>query len=138
MSFVATAFSTGVVAAWKATGDRFKQLLEDWKVAPRADRTSEQALWKRFSHARSQFDKHRRQYFARLDAERSDQNPAHKLPRRQHGQRRVEGQHQHRIDARRGQQPEAHAHRRQQLERVLRTQKLIRMRVEGDGNRMHA
>jgi len=57
---------------WKATGDRFKQLLEDWKVAPRADRTSEQGLWKRFSHARSQFDKHRRQYFARLDAERSE------------------------------------------------------------------
>jgi hypothetical protein len=57
---------------WKATGDRFKALLDDWKAAPRADRTSEQALWKRFSHARSQFDKHRRQYFARLDGERSE------------------------------------------------------------------
>jgi hypothetical protein len=57
---------------WKSTGDRFKQLLEDWKAAPRADRTSEQTLWKRFSHARSQFDKHRRQYFARLDAERGE------------------------------------------------------------------
>jgi hypothetical protein len=57
---------------WKATGDRFKALLDEWKGAPRADRTSEQALWKRFSHARSQFDKHRRQYFARLDGERSE------------------------------------------------------------------
>ncbi|MBI1377139.1 MAG: DUF349 domain-containing protein [Frankiales bacterium] len=57
---------------WKSTGDRFKQLLEDWKAAPRADRAGEQALWKRFSHARSQFDKHRRQYFARLDSERSE------------------------------------------------------------------
>jgi len=55
---------------WKSTGDRFKALLEDWKVAPRADRASEQALWKRFSHARSQFDKARRQHFAKLDAER--------------------------------------------------------------------
>ena len=72
------------------------------------------------------------------NAERIHQNPAHKLPGRQHGQRRVEGQHQHRIDARRDQQPEAHTHRRQQLERVLRTQKLIRMRVEGDGNRTEA
>lgn len=55
---------------WKSTGDRFKALLDDWKVAPRADRASEQALWKRFSHARSQFDKARRQHFAKLDAER--------------------------------------------------------------------
>ncbi len=57
---------------WKATGERFKELLDDWKAAPRADRTGEQALWKRFSHARSQFDKHRRQHFARLDGERSE------------------------------------------------------------------
>jgi len=57
---------------WKATGERFKQLLEDWKVAPRADRAGEQALWKRFSHARSQFDKHRRQHFAKLDVERNE------------------------------------------------------------------
>jgi len=57
---------------WKSTGDRFKALLEDWKVAPRADRASEQALWKRFSHARSQFDKARRQHFAKLDAERDE------------------------------------------------------------------
>ena len=55
---------------WKSTGDRFKALLDDWKVAPRADRASEQAVWKRFSHARSQFDKARRQHFAKLDAER--------------------------------------------------------------------
>ena len=57
---------------WKTTGDRFKELLDDWKAAPRADRTSEQSLWKRFSHARSLFDKHRRQYFARLDSERGE------------------------------------------------------------------
>ena len=57
---------------WKATGERFKALLDEWKAAPRADRTGEQALWKRFSHARSQFDKHRRQYFARLDGERGE------------------------------------------------------------------
>ncbi len=57
---------------WKATGERFKTLLDEWKAAPRADRTGEQALWKRFSHARSQFDKHRRQYFARLDGERGE------------------------------------------------------------------
>jgi len=56
---------------WKATGERFKTLLEEWKAAPRGDRGREQELWKRFSHARSTFDKHRRSHFARLDAERS-------------------------------------------------------------------
>ena len=71
-AIVAEAEQLAESTQWKATGDRFKALLDDWKAAPRADRTSEQALWKRFSHARSQFDKHRRQYFARLDAERSE------------------------------------------------------------------
>ncbi|HET7899879.1 MAG TPA: DUF349 domain-containing protein, partial [Candidatus Nanopelagicales bacterium] len=71
-AIVAEAEQLAESTQWKSTGDRFKALLEDWKAAPRADRTSEQALWKRFSHARSQFDKHRRQYFARLDAERSE------------------------------------------------------------------
>ena len=32
----------------KATGERLKALLEEWKAAPRVDRTAEQALWKRF------------------------------------------------------------------------------------------
>jgi len=71
-AIVAEAEQLAESTQWKATGDRFKALLDEWKAAPRADRTSEQALWKRFSHARSQFDKHRRQYFARLDAERSE------------------------------------------------------------------
>jgi hypothetical protein len=69
---VVEAESLAASTQWKATGERFKELLEEWKGAPRADRAGEQALWKRFSHARSQFDKHRRQHFARLDSERSD------------------------------------------------------------------
>jgi hypothetical protein len=69
---VVEAESLAASTQWKATGERFKELLDEWKAAPRADRTGEQALWKRFSHARSQFDKHRRQHFARLDSERSE------------------------------------------------------------------
>ncbi len=57
---------------WKSTGERFKTLLETWKTTPRADRGAEQELWKRFSHARSVFDKRRRQYFAKLDGERGE------------------------------------------------------------------
>jgi hypothetical protein len=71
-AIVAEAETLALSTQWKTTGERFKTLLDDWKGAPRADRASEQALWKRFSHARSQFDKHRRQYFARLDSERGE------------------------------------------------------------------
>ncbi len=71
-AIVAEAEGLETSTQWKATGERFKTLLDEWKSAPRADRTGEQSLWKRFSHARSQFDKHRRQYFARLDGERGE------------------------------------------------------------------
>jgi hypothetical protein len=71
-AIVAEAENLAESTQWKATGERFKTLLDEWKAAPRADRSGEQALWKRFSHARSQFDKHRRQYFARLDGERGE------------------------------------------------------------------
>lgn len=57
---------------WKATGDRFKAMLDDWKALPHADRTSEQALWKRFSAARTTFDKARRTHFATRDAQASE------------------------------------------------------------------
>ena len=57
---------------WKVTGERFTTLLEEWKSAPRVDRTREQALWKRFSAARTVFDRQRRQHFASRDAERKD------------------------------------------------------------------
>lgn len=57
---------------WKATGERFTALLDAWKAAPRIDRGREQALWKRFSAARTTFDRHRRQHFASRDAERKD------------------------------------------------------------------
>ncbi|HUW77973.1 MAG TPA: DUF349 domain-containing protein, partial [Candidatus Nanopelagicaceae bacterium] len=57
--------------AWKASGDRLKEILEEWKKAPRLDRKTDEALWKRFSAARNGFDKRRRTHFASLDAARS-------------------------------------------------------------------
>ncbi|MHB1289709.1 DUF349 domain-containing protein, partial [Georgenia sp.] len=60
---------------WKQSGERLRELLDEWKTAqrsgPRLDRTSEDSLWKRFSHARTAFDRHRRQYFSELDAAQS-------------------------------------------------------------------
>jgi len=55
---------------WKASGERMRQLLEEWKAAPHADRAVETALWKRFSAARNAFTKRRKAYFAGLEGER--------------------------------------------------------------------
>lgn len=54
--------------SWKATGERLKELLDQWKAAPRLDKKSDGELWKRFSSARNKFDKRRRTHFAALDA----------------------------------------------------------------------
>jgi hypothetical protein len=55
---------------WKISGERMRQLLEDWKAAPRGDRAAETALWKRLSAARNAFTKRRKAYFAGLEEER--------------------------------------------------------------------
>jgi hypothetical protein len=69
---VALAESLANSTAWKVTGEKYKELLDQWKKLPNADRTKEQELWKRFSHARSAFDKARRAYFSTLDAGRTE------------------------------------------------------------------
>lgn len=57
--------------AWKATGDRFKELFEQWKAAPRIDRATDGRLWDRFKAARTSFDRRRKAHFAELDAARA-------------------------------------------------------------------
>jgi hypothetical protein len=56
---------------WKAGGERMRQLLEEWKTAPRGDRATEAVLWKRLSTARNGFAKRRKAYFAGLEEERT-------------------------------------------------------------------
>ena len=56
--------------SWKATSERFASMIDEWKSLPHADRAGEQAMWKRISAARAQFDKARRAHFAELDSER--------------------------------------------------------------------
>ena len=60
---------------WKSSGAELRELLEQWKGAqrrgPRLDRSTEDGLWKRFSHARTTFDRHRRQFFSELDAKQA-------------------------------------------------------------------
>ncbi|MEE6272188.1 DUF349 domain-containing protein [Georgenia sp. MJ206] len=65
---------------WRSTGEELRGLLDQWKAAqrsgPRLDRPSEDSLWKRFSQARTTFDRHRRQYFAELDATQGEAKAA--------------------------------------------------------------
>ncbi|WP_127842116.1 DUF349 domain-containing protein [Actinomyces wuliandei] len=60
---------------WKTSGAELRELLDSWKQAqrrgPRLDRPTEDGLWKRFSHARTTFDRHRRQFFSELDAKQA-------------------------------------------------------------------
>jgi hypothetical protein len=57
---------------WKISGERMRQLLDEWKAAPRGDRAIETALWKRLSTARNAFTKRRKAYFAGLEEEREE------------------------------------------------------------------
>jgi len=56
---------------WKNAGEEFRGLLDQWKNlqsnGPRIDRGYEDDLWKRFSAARTTFEKARRAYFTELD-----------------------------------------------------------------------
>src|SRR5680860_1120711 len=60
---------------WKNDTTRMRDLLEEWKEAQRTGarmaKEAERALWKRFTHARSTFEKARKTHFAQLDKENS-------------------------------------------------------------------
>ncbi len=57
---------------WRPAGEQLRALLDQWKEAqrsgPRLDRATEESLWKRFSHARTTFDRERRHFFAELES----------------------------------------------------------------------
>jgi hypothetical protein len=69
---VSEAESLALSESWKATGDRLKVLLDEWKAAPRLDKKADAELWKRFSSSRNKFDKRRRTHFASLEAAQSE------------------------------------------------------------------
>ncbi len=71
-ALVAEAESLSESTSWKATGERLRVLLEEWKKAPRLDKKSDGDLWKRFSSARNKFDKRRRTHFASLTAQQNE------------------------------------------------------------------
>jgi hypothetical protein len=54
---------------WRETASALKDLMSQWKVAPRANRSAEDALWKRFRAAQDLFFERRSGVFAERDAE---------------------------------------------------------------------
>ncbi|MFC8191356.1 DUF349 domain-containing protein [Cellulomonas sp. NPDC057328] len=65
---------------WRPAGEQLRALLEQWKEAqrqgPRIDRPTEESLWKRFSHARTTFDRERRHFFAELESRNAEAKAA--------------------------------------------------------------
>ena len=58
-------------AQWKATGDRFRAIVEEWKAIRGVDRKTDEQLWKRFAAARDTFTRRRGSHFAALDEQRN-------------------------------------------------------------------
>ena len=56
--------------SWKVAGDRFKEILEEWKTVRGVDRKTDGELWKRYATARDAFTRRRGAHFATLDAAR--------------------------------------------------------------------
>src|SRR5690606_41672337 len=61
---------------WRSSGEELRSLLAQWKQAqrtgPRLARPTEDALWKRFSRARTTFDRNRGHWFSQLDAAQAE------------------------------------------------------------------
>ena len=55
---------------WRGGVNRFRALLEEWKALPRIDRASDDALWHRFSAARTTYTRRRKSQFAEQAAKR--------------------------------------------------------------------
>ncbi len=56
---------------WKASGDRLRAILEQWKAIRGIDRKTDDLLWKRYSRARDAFHRRRGAHFAELDRGRA-------------------------------------------------------------------
>jgi hypothetical protein len=55
---------------WRAGADRMRALLDEWKVLPRLEKGADEALWRRFSTARTTYTRRRKAHFAELHEQR--------------------------------------------------------------------
>jgi hypothetical protein len=66
---VAEAETLAESTEWNATAARLKELMGEWKAAPRASKEAEQKLWERFREAQDAFFRRRSEVFSARDAE---------------------------------------------------------------------
>jgi hypothetical protein len=55
---------------WRNGANRLRDLLDTWKALPRLDRASDDALWRRFSTARTTYTRRRKSHFAEQQEKR--------------------------------------------------------------------
>jgi hypothetical protein len=55
---------------WRSGANRLRDLLDRWKALPRIDRASDDALWRRFSTARTAYTRRRKSHFAEQQEKR--------------------------------------------------------------------
>jgi hypothetical protein len=67
---VAEAERLGGSEDWRAGADRLRALLDEWKSLPRLDKPTDDALWRRFSTARTTYTRRRKAHFAELNEQR--------------------------------------------------------------------
>jgi hypothetical protein len=60
--------STG--SDWRNGANRLRELLEQWKSLPRIDKPTDDALWHRFSSARTTYTRRRKQHFTEVNEKR--------------------------------------------------------------------
>jgi Domain of Unknown Function (DUF349) len=66
---VAEAVALADSVEWAATANRLKELMSQWKAAPRASKEAEQRLWERFRAAQDAFFSRRSEVFSARDVE---------------------------------------------------------------------
>src|SRR5690606_28189803 len=55
---------------WRSGADKLRELLDEWKGLARLDRGTDDALWHRFSSARTSFTRQRKAHFSDVQSQR--------------------------------------------------------------------
>ncbi len=55
---------------WRNGANRMRQLLDEWKTLPRLEKGADDALWRRFSTARTTYTRRRKAHFAEVNEQR--------------------------------------------------------------------
>jgi hypothetical protein len=69
-SLVAEAEKVAAGTDWRAGPDRLRTLMDRWKELPKLEKSADDALWRRFSAARSAYTRRRRQHYAEQQEQR--------------------------------------------------------------------